>query len=164
LSNAARERLSTRITLSPKNVMEALERRKNLSIFTSLVKQAGMENSFSKIKMTVFAPEDAAFSKLPAGVLDGLRKDQASAKKYVQYCVVYSHKYLTRGAEDAEVLPSSVIDAAAGRLGVSRVSGRLWLMGNDSKRVPVLEESVDAGLGALYVTGGVLILKSVRID
>jgi hypothetical protein len=162
-SNPARLRLE-RFAITPKNVMEALERRKNLTIFTALVKQAGLEDSFRKVKMTVFAPEDAAFNKLPAGVLDGIRRDQASARKYLQYCVAYQHKYVTKGPEGAEELPASVIDASAGRLGVSRVNGRLWLMGNDSKRVPVLEESVDAGLGALYVTGGVLILKSVRFD
>lgn len=161
---ADRLRVSDRITLVPKNVMEALERRNNLKTFVSLVKLAGMEDAFRKVKLTVFAPEDAAFEKLPFGVLDGLRKNQASAKKYIGYCISYQHKYLTKPGEGGESLPTGVIDASTGRLGVSRSNGRLWLMGNDSRRAPVLEESVDAGLGALYVTGQVLILKSVRID
>jgi uncharacterized surface protein with fasciclin (FAS1) repeats len=60
-----------------------------LSTLLSLVKQAGLADELSgKTQLTVFAPTNAAFAKVPKSTLDALAKDKAALKRVLLYHVV----------------------------------------------------------------------------
>jgi hypothetical protein len=83
-----------------KSVAETLRAAGNFNTFLSLLEQAGLKNlglvpaggKFSPAQagpgggphyQTVFAPNDAAFAKLPLGALDALRKDPARLRSFL---------------------------------------------------------------------------------
>ena len=72
-----------------------------------------MEDTFRRARMTVFAPDDAAFFHLTAGTVDRLLRPENHEQlvAYVNYCWVPSHKYLTdpQGHANAEALPGDEI-------------------------------------------------------
>jgi uncharacterized surface protein with fasciclin (FAS1) repeats len=60
-----------------------------LSTLLSLVKQAGLADELSgTTKLTVFAPTNAAFAKVPKSTLAALGKDKAALKRVLLYHVV----------------------------------------------------------------------------
>jgi uncharacterized surface protein with fasciclin (FAS1) repeats len=55
------------------NIIENISRSKNYSILLNAIKATGLTETFeSKGPITIFAPTNAAFGKLPAGKLDSL--------------------------------------------------------------------------------------------
>ncbi len=71
------------------NVVEALVAHKKFSTLVTAVKTAGLvETLQGPGPFTVFAPDDAAFSKLPKGALDSLLKDQEKLKSVLLFHVV----------------------------------------------------------------------------
>ncbi len=69
-----------------------IETAVNAGSFTTLVaavKAAGLVDTLNGAgPFTVFAPDDAAFAKLPAGTVDALLKDIPKLKKILTYHVV----------------------------------------------------------------------------
>ncbi len=69
-----------------------IETAVNAGSFTTLVaavKAAGLVDTLNGAgPFTVFAPDDAAFAKLPAGTVDSLLKDIPKLKKILTYHVV----------------------------------------------------------------------------
>ena len=64
-------------------------RRGQFKTLVSLVKQAGLAGALSgKGPLTVFAPTDAAFAKVPKATLTALGKDKAKLKAVLLYHVV----------------------------------------------------------------------------
>lgn len=63
----------------PKNIAEALKAAGNFDTLLGLLSAAGFEDLGVKgsEQVTLLAPNDAAFAKLPKGALDELRKDPA---------------------------------------------------------------------------------------
>jgi uncharacterized surface protein with fasciclin (FAS1) repeats len=60
-----------------------------LSTLLSLVKQAGLADELSgKTQLTVFAPTNAAFAKVPKSTLNSLAKNPAALKRVLLYHVV----------------------------------------------------------------------------
>ena len=60
-----------------------------LSTLVSLVKKAGLVSALSgKTKLTVFAPDNAAFAAVPKATLTKLGKDKALLVKVLEYHVV----------------------------------------------------------------------------
>jgi uncharacterized surface protein with fasciclin (FAS1) repeats len=60
-----------------------------LSTLLALVKQAGLADELSgKTQLTVFAPTNAAFKKVPKATLDALAKNPAALKRVLLYHVV----------------------------------------------------------------------------
>jgi uncharacterized surface protein with fasciclin (FAS1) repeats len=60
-----------------------------LSTLLALVKKAGLADELSgKTQLTVFAPTNAAFAKVPKATLDTLAKDKAALKRVLLYHVV----------------------------------------------------------------------------
>ena len=60
-----------------KNIVENAVNSKDHTTLVAAVKAAGLvETLQSKGPFTVFAPNDAAFAKLPAGTVDGLLKSE----------------------------------------------------------------------------------------
>src|SRR4051794_3720878 len=60
-----------------------------LTTLVSVVKKAGLVGALSgKVKLTVFAPTNAAFAKVPKATLDALAKDRARLRAVLTYHVV----------------------------------------------------------------------------
>lgn len=80
---------SNEIAATPANVVVAASANPELSTFTKLVKQSGLESSLEGSgPVTVFAPSDEAFKALPAATLDKLSKDPEQLKAVLGYHVV----------------------------------------------------------------------------
>lgn len=60
----------------------------DLSTFSRLVKQAGLDATLTSGAYTVFAPSDEAFKAVPADKLDALAKDPEQLKALLSYHVL----------------------------------------------------------------------------
>ena len=64
-----------------KNIVETAVQSGKFNTLVTALKAAGLVNTLNgKGPFTVFAPSDTAFSKLPAGTVDGLLKPENKAK------------------------------------------------------------------------------------
>lgn len=71
------------------NVVQALSAHGKFSTLVTAVKAAGLVKTLEGPgPFTVFAPDDAAFDKLPKGTLDALLKDKAKLKSVLLFHVV----------------------------------------------------------------------------
>ena len=72
-----------------KNIVQVAASSKQLSTLVTLVKSAGLVNALSgKTKLTVFAPTNAAFAKVPKATLAKLGKNKALLVKVLEYHVL----------------------------------------------------------------------------
>ena len=75
-----------------------------LSTLLSLVKQAGLADELSgSTKLTVYAPTNAAFAKVPKATLDALAKDPAELKRVLLYHVASGATSAARVIEARDV-------------------------------------------------------------
>ena len=71
-----------------KNIVQTAVAAGSFKTLVSLVKQAGLAGAFSgKGPLTVFAPTDAAFAKVPKATLAALAKDKSKLKAVLLYHV-----------------------------------------------------------------------------
>lgn len=71
------------------NVMETISRNPNLSTATKLIREAGLSDTLSGTgPVTVFVPNNAAFSAVPAAQLAGLASNKELLKTVLSYHVV----------------------------------------------------------------------------
>ncbi len=72
-----------------KNIVETAAAAPQFSTLVSLVERAGLANALSgKRQLTVFAPTNAAFDKVPKKTLDTLLKNKQLLRKVLLYHVV----------------------------------------------------------------------------
>ncbi len=72
-----------------KNIVETSIEAGQFNTLVAAVKAAGLVETLSgKGPFTVFAPNDAAFAKIPKATLDGLLKDKAKLTAVLTYHVV----------------------------------------------------------------------------
>lgn len=69
------------------NIVETAEKAGNFNTFVKLVKSAGLDGALSAAGLTVFAPTDEAFAKIPTEVLESLASDPVSLSKVLQFHV-----------------------------------------------------------------------------
>jgi uncharacterized surface protein with fasciclin (FAS1) repeats len=119
-----------------------------LSTLLSLVKQAGLADELSgKTQLTVFAPTNAAFAKVPKSTLDALAKDKAALKRVLLYHVVAGK------VAAAKVVKLRSAKTLAGPAVKIRVTGKtVWI--NTAK---VAKADVLASNGVVHVIDRVLI-------
>ncbi len=71
------------------NIAETAKQAGQFSTLLAAVEAAGLAGALTgDAKLTVFAPTDEAFSKLPAGTVEGLLKDIPALKNILTYHVV----------------------------------------------------------------------------
>jgi uncharacterized surface protein with fasciclin (FAS1) repeats len=72
-----------------KNIVETAIEAGQFTTLVAAVKAAGLVETLSgKGPFTVFAPNDAAFAKLPKGTVEGLLKDKAKLTAVLTYHVI----------------------------------------------------------------------------
>jgi uncharacterized surface protein with fasciclin (FAS1) repeats len=126
-----------------------IETAVNAGSFTTLVaavKAAGLVETLSGAgPFTVFAPDDAAFAKLPAGTVDSLLKDIPQLKKILCYHVV-SHKVMA--ADVVKLTSAKTVEGSD-----VTISASTGVMINKSK---VTTADVVADNGVIHVIDTVL--------
>src|SRR5206468_8083311 len=81
---------TTSKTMAPKqkNIVQTAVAAGSFKTLVSLVKQAGLAGALSgRRPLTVFAPTDAAFAKVPKATLAALAKDKSKLKAVLLYHV-----------------------------------------------------------------------------
>ena len=77
------------VAAAPGTIVDVAVANGNFKTLVAAVKAAGLAETLSgKGPLTVFAPTDAAFAKLPAGTVDALLKDIPKLKAILTYHVV----------------------------------------------------------------------------
>lgn len=73
----------------PQNIVQVAASNRNFSTLVTLVKKAGLVKALSgDTKLTVFAPTNAAFAKVPKATLAKLTKDKGLLVKVLEYHVL----------------------------------------------------------------------------
>jgi len=119
----------------------------------SLVKKAGLAGALSgKGKLTVFAPSNAAFAKVPKATLDALAKDRALLRAVLTYHVVKgavpASKVVTLNGKSVKTLNGASVNV--------RITGKSKksVYVNNSK---VVKTDIAASNGVIHVINRVLL-------
>ncbi len=119
-----------------------------LSTLVKLVKEAGLVNALSgKTKLTVFAPTNAAFAKVPKATLAALGKNKKLLAKVLEYHVV-------AGALTAAQIEkkTSLKTLEGATVSVKVAGGSVYI-----NKAKVVTPNLKASNGIVHVINGVLI-------
>lgn len=131
-----------------KNIVQTAVAAGSFRTLVSLVKHAGLAGALSgKGPLTVFAPTDAAFAKVPKATLAALAKDKSKLKAVLLYHVVSGK--LTAAQV---VTHESLTTLEGGTLSIRTRDGNVYV---NSARV--IEANVLASNGVIHVINQVLI-------
>ena len=109
------------VAAAPGTIVDVAVANGNFKTLVAAVKAAGLAETLSgKGPLTVFAPTDAAFAKLPAGTVDALLKDIPKLKAILTYHVV-SGAVMAKDVKTGMVptVNGQSLDAKADAMGVS---------------------------------------------
>ena len=71
------------------NILETARSNGDFTVLVKAIEAAGLGDTFKKEgQLTLFAPNDEAFGKLPTGTVEGLMKDLPKLKSILSYHVV----------------------------------------------------------------------------
>ncbi len=148
---AAPERAKAPDQAPAKNIVGTAAAAGQFTTLLALAKQAGLVGALSGPgKLTVFAPTDAAFKKVPKATLAKLGKDKALLKRVLLYHVVKGQ------VPAAKVVGLKSAKTLAGPSVKIRVSGKNVFV--DKARVTTAD--VKASNGIIHVVNAVLIPAS----
>lgn len=120
----------------------------SFTTLVSAVKAAGLVHTLkSKGPFTVFAPNDAAFSKLPPGTVDSLLKDKAKLAAILKYHVIPGR------VKAADVVGKSLKVATVEGQRLS-IDGTAGVKVNDAT---VVQPDIEASNGVIHVIDTVLL-------
>lgn len=119
----------------------------SFNTLVAAVKQAGLvETLKSKGPLTVFAPTDAAFAKIPKNQLDAILADKATLTKILTYHVVPGRVIA------ADVKPGPVKTAQGSNLTVSVADGGVMV-----DKAKVVKTDIAASNGVIHVIDSVIV-------
>lgn len=136
------------------NVVTNASKATNLSTLVTAVKAAGLvETLQGPGPFTVFAPDNNAFAKLPAGTVETLVKPESkdTLTKILTYHVV-SGKYLASSLKDGQVLTT----VQGQTLTVSRMNDKIMLKSSTGNTVTITQSDVIQSNGVAHVIDSVL--------
>jgi uncharacterized surface protein with fasciclin (FAS1) repeats len=130
------------------NLLETAKQDGHFTTFLSAVKTAGLESTLNaKGPITIFAPNDAAFAKLPKAKLDELMANKGELKKVLNY----------------HVYPNSIVQADVQAGKIKTLEGEnLTLSVTDGVKVnnvPVVGGEINADNGVIHTVSAVLMPK-----
>jgi len=131
------------------NLVQTAVKAGTFQTLVKAVQAAGLVDTFSGPgPYTVFAPNDGAFAKLPAGTIEGLLKDIPKLKDVLTYHVVAGRHMAAEVAKQSSLKTvqgqSIEVDATAG----VRVGG-----------ATVIQPDIEADNGVIHVIDRVLLPK-----
>ena len=131
-----------------KNIVQTAVAAGSFKTLVSLVKQAGLAGALSGPRpLTVFAPTDAAFAKVPKAMLAALAKDKAKLKAVLLYHVVKGKFTAARALKQQ---PLTTLEGGA--LSIRTRHGKVYV-----NRARVIKANVMASNGVIHVINQVLI-------
>ena len=131
-----------------KNIVQTAVAAGQFKTLVSLVKQAGLAGALSGPgPLTVFAPTDAAFAKVPKATLAALAKNKAELKAVLLYHVV---KGKVTASQASMLTSATTLEGASLPIHVS--GGKVYVGGAE-----VIKADVMASNGVIHVINGVLI-------
>ena len=130
------------------NIVQTASSAGQFTTLVSLVKKAGLVGALSgKGPLTVFAPTDAAFAKVPKATLTALLKDKAKLKQVLLYHVV---KGKVTAAQVVKLKSAKTLEGDSVAIKVS--GGKVYVDG-----AQVVKADVAASNGVIHVINKVLI-------
>jgi uncharacterized surface protein with fasciclin (FAS1) repeats len=133
------------------NVLELAAQQKNLTTFVAAVHTAGLDDMLRAAgPITIYAPTDEAFAKLPAGEREALLRDPARLKTVLLGHVV---KETIRMREGDTAVTSGSIGNAAGREVAFGLDGERQTVGG----AHLLQADMRAGNGSVNTIDKVLL-------
>lgn len=130
------------------DLLDTMDHDGGFKTMLSAIKAAGMEDTFKAAgPMTVFAPNDAAFAKLPKKKLTALLSDKEALKKLV------SHHVANTKITKAEVDAGKVATLEGDEVKLSVADGV------KIDNVPVAGEGLHADNGVVHPLSAVLLTK-----
>ena len=131
-----------------KNIVQTAVAAGSFKTLVSLVKKAGLAGALSGPgPLTVFAPTDAAFAKVPKATLAALAKDKSKLKAVLLYHVVKG-KFTAAQV----VKQKSLTTLEGGTLSIRTRDGNVYV-----NRARVIKANVMASNGVIHVINKVLI-------
>ncbi len=147
-----------------KNIVENAVNSKDHTTLVAAVKAAGLvETLQSAGPFTVFAPTNAAFSKLPAGTVETLLKPENNAM--LTGILTY---HVVAGKLDAKALETKIKEGkgkaelttvAGGKLWVMKKEGKIWLKDEKGGMASVTIADVYQKNGVIHVIDSVVLPK-----
>jgi uncharacterized surface protein with fasciclin (FAS1) repeats len=132
-----------------KNIVQTASDAGQFKTLISLAKQAGLAGALSGSgKLTVFAPTDKAFAKVPQATLRKLQRNRALLRAVLLYHVV---KGDVKAAQVVKLRRAKTLNGAFVRIGVK--GQRVYL----NRTTRVVKTNIDASNGTIHVIDGVLI-------
>jgi uncharacterized surface protein with fasciclin (FAS1) repeats len=131
-----------------KNIVALAASDSQLSTLVSLVKKAGLVGALSgSTKLTVFAPDNAAFAAVPKATLTKLGSDKALLKKVLEYHVV------------AGVLPASKVEALSSAKTLEGQTVKFKVAGGHAyvNGAEIIKVNLQASNGIVHIINKVLI-------
>lgn len=130
------------------NIVQIAASDPQFSTLVSLVKKAGLVDALSgKTKLTVFAPTNAAFAKVPKATLNKLAKNKALLKKVLLYHVV---KGEVPASKVVKLKSAKTLEGAKVHFKVK--NGKVYV-----NKARVIKTDIRASNGIIHVINGVLI-------
>ncbi len=134
--------------MGQKNIVQTAVAAGQFTTLVSLVKQAGLVGALSgKGQLTVFAPTDAAFAKVPKATLAKLAKNKAQLRAVLLYHVV---KGKVTAAQASRLTSAKTLEG--GSLSIRVTGGKVYVGG-----ARVIKANVKASNGIIHVVNKVLI-------
>ena len=147
-TNTTQTQTQKETTMETKNIVEIASSNPDFSTLVTAVKAAGLVDTLSGSgPLTVFAPTNEAFAKLPAGTLDALLKDPAKLKDILTYHVVSGN------VKAADVVKLTKATTVEGKDVAVKVNGSSVMI-NDSN---VIKTDIAASNGTIHVIDTVLL-------
>ena len=136
--------------MNDKTIVEVAAEAGSFTTLIAAVKAAGLEETLSGPgPLTVFAPTDAAFAKLPAGTVESLLQDPEKLSAILTYHVV-AGKVMA-----ADVVKMSSAKTVNGQEVMIKVDGSKVMVNNAT----VVTTDIDASNGIIHVIDTVLLPK-----
>jgi uncharacterized surface protein with fasciclin (FAS1) repeats len=132
-----------------KNIVQTAADAGQFTTLIALAKQAGLAGALSGSgKLTVFAPTDKAFAKVPKSTLRKLQRNRAQLRAVLLYHVV---KGDVKAAQVVKLRRAKTLNGASVRIGVK--GQRVYL----NRTTRVVKTNIDASNGTIHGINSVLI-------
>jgi uncharacterized surface protein with fasciclin (FAS1) repeats len=139
----------TSTAATDKNIVQTASATGQFKTLIALAKQAGLVGALTgSTKVTVFAPTDKAFAKVPKATLRKLQRNRALLRAVLLYHVAKGN---VKAAQVVKLRTVKTLNGATVRVGVK--GSRVYL----NRTVRVVKTDIEASNGTIHVIDGVLI-------
>jgi uncharacterized surface protein with fasciclin (FAS1) repeats len=138
-----------RAAATDKNIVQVASEAGQFKTLVRLAKAAGLAGTLTgSTKLTVLAPTDKAFAKVPKATLAKLQRNRAQLRAVLLYHVVKGN---VKAAQVVKLRRAKTLNGAFVRIGVK--GNRVYL----NRTTRVIKPDIEASNGTIHIIDGVLI-------